>query len=89
MPESRRRRTAMAATVLRTERLSASLVRVVVGGPGLDSFKPSPCADSYVKAVFVHEDAPRPFPLTSGVAGSGAVSSGSTVGSCGSFGGSV
>lgn len=64
MPESRRRRTAMAATVLRTERLSASLVRVVVGGPGLDSFKPSPCADSYVKAVFVHEDAPRPFPLT-------------------------
>ena len=64
MPESRRRRTAMAATVLRTERLSASLVRVVVGGPGLDSFEPSPCADSYVKAVFVHEDAPRPFPLT-------------------------
>lgn len=64
MPETRRRRTAMAATVLRTERLSASLVRVVVGGPGLDSFEPSPCADSYVKAVFVHEDAPRPFPLT-------------------------
>jgi NADPH-dependent ferric siderophore reductase len=64
MPESRRRRTAMAATVLRTERLSASLVRVVVGGPGLDTFEPSPCADAYVKAVFVHEDAPRPFPLT-------------------------
>lgn len=64
MPEPRRRRTAMAATVLRTERLSASLVRVVVGGPGLDTFEPSPCADSYVKAVFVHEDAPRPFPLT-------------------------
>src|SRR6478672_2149532 len=64
MPEPRRRRTAMAATVLRTERLSASLVRVVVGGPGLNTFEPSPCADSYVKAVFVHEDAPRPFPLT-------------------------
>ena len=64
MPEPRRRRTAMAATVLRTERLSASLVRVVVGGRGLDTFEPSPCADSYVKAVFVHEDAPRPFPLT-------------------------
>jgi NADPH-dependent ferric siderophore reductase len=64
MPEPRRRRTAMAATVLRTERLSASLVRVVVGGPGLDTFEPSPCADSYVKAVFVHKDAPRPFPLT-------------------------
>ena len=64
MPEPRRRRTAMAATVLRTERLSGTLVRVVVGGPGLESFEPSPCADSYVKAVFVDEDAPRPFPLT-------------------------
>jgi NADPH-dependent ferric siderophore reductase len=54
----------MVATVLRTERLSASLVRVAVGGPGLATFEPSPCADSYVKAVFVHEDAPRPFPRT-------------------------
>jgi NADPH-dependent ferric siderophore reductase len=64
MPENRRRRTALAATVLRTERLSASLVRVVVGGPGLDPFEASPCTDSYVKVVFVHEDAARPFPRT-------------------------
>ncbi len=40
MPEPRRRRTAFAATVLRTERLSASLVRLVVGGPGLDGLHP-------------------------------------------------
>src|SRR6476660_8003630 len=64
MPETRRRRTALAATVLRTERLSASLVRVVVGGPGLDPFEALPCTDSYVKVVFVHADAPRPFPRT-------------------------
>ena len=64
MAENRRRRTALAATVLRTERLSASLVRVVVGGPGLDLFEASPCADSYVKVVFVHDGAARPFPRT-------------------------
>lgn len=57
-----RRRTAFAATVLRTERLSASLVRIVVGGPGLDGFEASPFADSYVKTVFVHPDVPRPLP---------------------------
>jgi len=64
MAENRRRRTALAATVLRTERLSASLVRLVVGGPGLDLFEASPCADSYVKVVFVHDGAARPFPRT-------------------------
>ena len=61
MPEPRRRRTAFAATVLRTERLSASLVRLVVGGPGLDGFTPSECTDSYVKVLFVHPDVPRPL----------------------------
>jgi NADPH-dependent ferric siderophore reductase len=59
-----RRRTAYAATVLRTQQLSASLVRVVVGGPGLAGFEASPFADSYVKAVFVHPDVPRPLPRT-------------------------
>jgi NADPH-dependent ferric siderophore reductase len=59
-----RRRTAFAATVLRTQQLSASLVRVVVGGPGLAGFEASPFADSYVKAVFVHPDVPRPLPRT-------------------------
>ncbi len=64
MPEPRPRRAAHAVEVLRTERLSDSLVRVVVGGPGLADFEPSPCADSYVKVVFVHPAVPRPLPRT-------------------------
>lgn len=43
----------LVAEVLRTERLSPSFVRVVVGGPGLDAFEPSPHADAYVKLVFL------------------------------------
>lgn len=65
MSEPRRRRTAFAAAVLRTERLSASLVRVVVGGPGLAGFGVTGAtayADSYVKVVFVHPGTPRPLP---------------------------
>ncbi len=69
MSEPRRRRSAYAATVLRTEWLSASLVRLVVGGPGLAGFTltgpgAAPYADSYVKVVFVHPDVPRPLPRT-------------------------
>src|ERR1700710_991320 len=56
MPEPRRRQTPYAVTVRRTERLSASMTRVVVGGPALAAFAASPCADSYVKVVFVHPD---------------------------------
>lgn len=43
----------LVAEVLRTERLSPSFVRVVVGGEGLAAFEPSPHADSYVKLVFL------------------------------------
>ncbi len=64
MPEPRRRRTARVATVVRTERLSPSMVRVVLGGDGLAAFEPSACSDSYVKVVFVHPDVPRPFGRT-------------------------
>jgi NADPH-dependent ferric siderophore reductase len=64
MSEPRRRRSAYAAAVLRTEQLSATLVRLVVGGPGLRGFQSSEFADSYVKVVFVHPDAPRPLPRT-------------------------
>ena len=64
MTEPRRRRSAYRVEVLRTERLSASLVRVVVGGPGLAGFEPSPYSDSYVKVLFVHPDVPRPLPRT-------------------------
>jgi NADPH-dependent ferric siderophore reductase len=62
MSQPRRRRAANVATVVRTEQLSPSLVRVVLGGDGLSAFEASEFADSYVKAVFVHPDVPRPFP---------------------------
>ena len=64
MPESRPRRAARVVEVLRSERLSASLVRVVVGGDGLATFEPSPFTDSYVKVVFVDPRVPRPLPRT-------------------------
>jgi NADPH-dependent ferric siderophore reductase len=63
MPEPRRRRAAFVAHVVRTERLSGSLVRIVAGGPGLGAFVASDATDSYVKVVFVHPDTPRPLPL--------------------------
>jgi NADPH-dependent ferric siderophore reductase len=62
MPVPRRGRTARAVTVQRTERLTPSLVRVVVGGPGLTGFERPADADAYVKVVFVHPDVPRPLP---------------------------
>ena len=62
MSTARRPRVAMVATVVRAERLSESMVRVVLGGPGLATFVPSPCADSYVKAVFLPPGAPDDLP---------------------------
>lgn len=47
--------------VVRTERIAATMVRVVVGGPGLAAFQPSPYADSYVKVVFLPAGTPRPL----------------------------
>jgi NADPH-dependent ferric siderophore reductase len=51
--------------VLRSERVSAHLQRVVLGGPGLAAFEPSPCADSYVKLLFLADgvEYPEPFDL--------------------------
>ncbi len=51
--------------VLRTEQVSAHLRRVVLGGPGFDAFRPSPCTDSYVKLLFLADgvDYPEPFDL--------------------------
>lgn len=53
----------MAATVVRTEALSPTLTRVVLGGPQLARFRPSASTDAYVKLSFpVPEvDYPRPF----------------------------
>jgi NADPH-dependent ferric siderophore reductase len=64
MPAPRRRPNPLTVVVRRTERLSASMVRVVVGGPALAGFTPSPYADSYVKVVFLHPETPRPLPRT-------------------------
>jgi NADPH-dependent ferric siderophore reductase len=44
---------ALQGVVVSTERLSASMVRVVVGGDGMRAFAPSEHADSYVKLVFL------------------------------------
>ncbi|NUR07868.1 MAG: siderophore-interacting protein, partial [Nocardioidaceae bacterium] len=62
MPQPRRARAARLATVVRSEQLSASLVRVVLGGDGLADFEPSEFADSYVKLVFLDPSVPRPLP---------------------------
>jgi NADPH-dependent ferric siderophore reductase len=51
----------LVAEVVRTERIAGTMVRVVVGGPGLAAFEPSPHADSYVKVVFLPADAARPL----------------------------
>lgn len=45
-----RRKTTL--TVLRSERVSPHLVRVVLGGAGFDNFAPSEFTDSYVKLLF-------------------------------------
>ncbi len=53
--------------VVRTEQLTSHMVRVVLGGNGFDTFKPSEFTDSYVKLVFVADDvdvATLPQPLT-------------------------
>ena len=62
MPEPRRPRSARVATVRRTERLTPSMTRVVLGGDGLRGFDASAHSDSYVKVVLVHPDVPRPLP---------------------------
>jgi NADPH-dependent ferric siderophore reductase len=53
--------------VVRTEKLTSHMVRVVLGGNGFNTFKPNEFTDSYVKLVFVAEDvdvAALPQPLT-------------------------
>ncbi|MGN8246879.1 siderophore-interacting protein [Cellulomonas soli] len=52
-PADRPRPAPRQARVVRTQRLSRSFVRVVLGGPGLGDLPPAPHADSYVKLVFL------------------------------------
>lgn len=53
--------------VVSSEELAPHMVRVVLGGGGFDTFKPSEFTDSYVKLVFVADDvdvSELPQPLT-------------------------
>lgn len=56
--------------VARTEQLAPHLIRLVLGGPGFDTFVPGAFTDSYVKLVFVADGVavaglPRPLTLDS------------------------
>jgi NADPH-dependent ferric siderophore reductase len=56
--------------VVRREKLTSHMFRVVLGGSGFDTFTPSKFTDSYVKVVFVADDVdmaglPRPLTLDS------------------------
>jgi NADPH-dependent ferric siderophore reductase len=56
--------------VIRTERIAPYMVRVVLGGAGFDTFKPSSFTDSYVKVVIVAagidvDTLPRPLTVDS------------------------
>lgn len=49
--------------VIRTERLTSRLVRVVLGGPGLASYEPATATDQYVNVLFPPEGAPYTVPF--------------------------
>lgn len=49
--------------VLRTERLTPHLVRVVLGGPGLDGIVDNGCTDKYVKLAFPRPGVTYPTPF--------------------------
>lgn len=50
--------------VVETEVLSPHLLRVVLGGPGLDAFEPITDTDQYVNCFFLPEGAPYEVPFT-------------------------
>lgn len=62
-PSPRRPRIPLSTTVRRTEQLSPSMVRVVLGGGDLSRFQPSSFTDSYVKIVFLAPGFTYPRPL--------------------------
>jgi NADPH-dependent ferric siderophore reductase len=51
------------ATVLRTERLTPHLIRVVLGGEGLAGFDVGAYTDHYVKLLFPHPGVDYPVPM--------------------------
>ena len=50
--------------VIRTELVTPHMIRVVVGGDGLDDFALDGFTDHYVKLVFPHEDVDYPTPFS-------------------------
>ena len=53
----------MHGEVIEVVRLTPSMVRVVLGGPGLDGYTPVPYTDQYVNALFVPDGAPYAAPF--------------------------
>jgi NADPH-dependent ferric siderophore reductase len=53
----------ISTTVIRTERLSPTMVRVVVGGEDLRKFAMNDSTDAYVKCAFLHPGVEHPRPL--------------------------
>ncbi|GEB59467.1 siderophore-interacting protein [Streptomyces gardneri] len=51
------------ARVVRTERITPHMVRVVLGGPGLDAFEAGEFTDHYVKLLFAPEGVAYPEPF--------------------------
>jgi NADPH-dependent ferric siderophore reductase len=50
-------------TVVRTEQLTHSMVRIVFGGEGLAGFTPTEFTDQYVNALFLPKDSPYEAPF--------------------------
>ena len=53
----------MYGEVVSSEQLTPDLVRVVLGGPGLDGFEPLVDSDQYVNCFFVPDGAPYGVPF--------------------------
>ncbi|MGW4158921.1 siderophore-interacting protein [Streptomyces sp. NPDC004788] len=51
------------AQVIRTERITPHMVRLVLGGPGLDTFETGDYTDHYVKLLFAPEGVEYPAPF--------------------------
>ena len=56
--------TPMWGEVVRTERIGSRMVRVVLGGPGLEGFTSTAATDQYVNALFLPEGSPHTVPFT-------------------------
>jgi len=60
---ARDRRSVTTLRVLRTERVTPHMIRVVAGGPGLEDFVPNDRTDAYVKVLFPLPGVDYPQPL--------------------------